>query len=311
MIRPETRRLIEEAHRYSLVYRGGLANHLPMALVSLDAMDASGDEIASFKRRYEAQLEPLRDHERARIDAIRESIAKQGTASVVRRSSRHLAEGVAAAAFHGAIRTAFGLESGSDAEVAHGLAYWELTHKTLPCDAVPAGSESPLDVLGAISRDPARAGKRPPGNSIFRGMASAAAEPGFDEYVSRLDPGALDLDLFAAAILRAYAATGDFTLLHGVTGCQAFRELAPHFEDPQAALRGLWIAIVAAYMSCGSPPLDADACGEARLSWPEIHRAAAKRDDEHDVKLAYSCWREWRRSGDDLYRRAAAARVSA
>ena len=311
MIRPATRQHIEEAHRYGLAYRGGLANHLPMALVALDAMGATDDAIASFKRRYEAQLEPLRDHERSRIDALGEAIAREGAGAVIRRSSKHLAEGVAAAAFHGAIRTAFALESGSDAEVAHGLAYWELTHKALPCDAAPAGAESPVEVLAAVSRDPARAGKRPPGNSIFRGMSSAASEPGFGAYVARLDPGALDLDLFAAALIRAYAATGDFTLLHGVTGCQAFRELVPHFEDPREALRRLWIAIVAAYMSCGSPPLEADACGDSSLAWEQIHRAAAKRDDEHDVKLAYSCWREWRRSGDDLYRRAAAARVSA
>jgi hypothetical protein len=32
-------------------------------------------------------------------------------------------------------------------------------------------------------------------------------------------------------------------------------------------------------------------------------------DDEHDVKLAYRCWREWQARGDDLYRRCASARV--
>lgn len=310
MVRPYTTRLIEAAHGYSPFYRGGFANHLPMALVALDAMDATEDEIASFQRAYEKQLEPLRDHERTRIDVLRESIAREGAAPLIVRSSKRLAEGVGSAAFHGAIRTGYALESGSDAELAHALAYWELAHEVFPCDASPAGAESPLQVLTAISRDPAHAGTMPSGKGIAVRMAAIARERAFIEFIARLDPDALDLDLFAAAVIRAYAATGDFTLLHGVTGCQAFRELAPHFEDPREALRRLWIAIVAAYMSCGSPPLDAQLRGNDRLNWQEIHRAAAKRDDEHDVKFAYSCWREWRRSGDDLYRRAASARVS-
>jgi len=37
---------------------------------------------------------------------------------------------------------------------------------------------------------------------------------------------------------------------------------------------------------------------------------SVKREDEHDIKLAYSCWREWQHRGDDLYRRAASARVA-
>ena len=36
-VRPATRQRIEAAHRFSAFYRGYLANHLPMALVALDA----------------------------------------------------------------------------------------------------------------------------------------------------------------------------------------------------------------------------------------------------------------------------------
>jgi hypothetical protein len=41
----------------------------------------------------------------------------------------------------------------------------------------------------------------------------------------------------------------------------------------------------------------------------DAHRFGAFHD-EHGIKLAYSCWREWQRSGDDLYRRAASVRVA-
>jgi hypothetical protein len=308
-VRPSTLGLIEDAHRFSPSYRGGFANHLPMALVALDGMHASDEEIAAFKRGYETQLEPLRDDERVRVERFREALAKAGVSAVLARLSTRMAEGIGSAAFHGAIRTAYALESGSEAEIAHALTYWDMAHAPLACDSLPRGNETPAEVLDAISRDPAYAGRKPSGIGIAGRMGAISRESGFQEYVARLDPAAVNLDLFAAALIRAYAATGDFTLLHGVTGCHAFRVLAPHFEHPRAALLRLWTAIVAAYMSCGSPALEGDIAANVSLSWEEIHRNAARRDDEHDVKFAYSCWREGQRTGDDLYRRAASARV--
>jgi hypothetical protein len=49
--------------------------------------------------------------------------------------------------------------------------------------------------------------------------------------------------------------------------------------------------------------------GGDSLGWPQIPAGAVCCDDEHDVKLAYRCWREWQARGDDLYRRCASARV--
>jgi hypothetical protein len=188
------------------------------------------------------------------------------------------------------------------------LAYWTSYGDRLPELPPPSGDASPVEVLQAISRDPMA---RPSGRGITERMRAAIAHPTFAGHVAKLSPDALDTKVFADALIQAYAATGDFTLLHGVTGCHAFRLLAPHFESPREALRHLWTAIVAAYMSCGSPSLETTwkLRGSDRLDWPEIHRRAAACDDEHDVKLAYSCWREWQHSGSDLYRRAASARV--
>ncbi|HEY2629250.1 MAG TPA: hypothetical protein VGI57_08980, partial [Usitatibacter sp.] len=48
--------------------------------------------------------------------------------------------------------------------------------------------------------------------------------------------------------------------------------------------------------------------GEA-LTWDGIQARAILCEDEHDIKFAYTCLREWQHRGDDLYRRAASARV--
>jgi hypothetical protein len=142
-------------------------------------------------------------------------------------------------------------------------------------------------------------------------MGKAASAPSFASCVARLDPRELRIDAFASALIRAYGATGDFTLLHGVTGCHAFSRLAPLFPDAGAATLHLWTAIVAAYMASGSPPVEGwRLAGSDALDWPAIHAHAVACDDEHDVKFAYSCWRKWQESDDDLYRRAASARVA-
>ena len=50
MIRAATRALIEDAHCHDAFYRDGFANHLPMALVALDAMGATDSEIVRLTR---------------------------------------------------------------------------------------------------------------------------------------------------------------------------------------------------------------------------------------------------------------------
>ena len=56
---PNTLRLIEDAHRFGAAYGGGLASHLPMALLALDAMGASDERIEAYALQYGAQLEHL------------------------------------------------------------------------------------------------------------------------------------------------------------------------------------------------------------------------------------------------------------
>jgi hypothetical protein len=326
---PGARRRIEEAHRYGAIYGGGMASHHPMAIWALGEMGAADADMDRFEAHYLPQLEPIpgavvtiqEGDEAAHLGSPRafpewvayfsSAIARDGEGAVLRRWVDRFMPAVAAGAFHGAIRTAFALESGAKDELAHALAYWAAAYGTLPLATEPAGSLSPHQVLAAIARDPAYGGKRPPGRGIVERTIAAARSPGFAAHAASLDPERLALDAIATALLRAYAASGDFTLLHGVTGTHAFRLLAPYTCDSGAALADLWTAAVAIYMGCGAPPVEGWALGgDDTLDWPAIHARAVKRDDEHDIKLAYSCWREWQHRGDDLYRRAASARVA-
>lgn len=323
------RRRIEAAHRYGAIYRAGLASHHPMAIAALDAMGATEADMDRFETHYLPQLEPMPDavvpiqdgDEAAHLGSPRafpewlvyfnSAIAREGADTVLRRWVDRLVPAVASGAFHGAIRTAFAIESGAEGELAHGLAYWACSYTPLPLPAEPSGTRSPHEVLAAIAADPARAGKRLPGNGIISRASAAARLPEFAGYVASLDPEQLGLDSIAQAALRAYAASGDFAILHCVTGVHAFRVLGPYASDSGAALQDLWPAFVATYVGAGAPPVEGwGLTGDDSLGWPEILGRAVKREDEHDIKLAYSCWREWQHRGDDLYRRAASARVA-
>ena len=321
---------IESAHRFSAFYRGYLANHHPMAVTALDAMGASPAGLDRFEAAYLPKLEPIEasvvviqpGDEAAHlgsprafpewVDYFSHAADHEGRDAVLGRWVDRLMPAVAAGAFHGAIRTAFAIESGAARETEHALAYWSAAYEPLPAPPEARGDRSPYEVLVALARDPAHAGTRLPGRNIIERTVAGAALPGFAAYVGSTDPAQLDLDSIARAVLRAHAASGDFTLLHGITGTHAFRLLAPYASDSAAALGDLWSAIVAAYLGAGAPPVEGWGIeGHDALDWPAIHAHAVRCDDEHDIKLAYSCWREWQHRGDDLYRRVASARVTA
>lgn len=312
-VRPATLQRIEAAHRFCAFYRGYLANHLPMALVALDAMGADDARLARFEREHvKTHLEPIGNDpafQRA-VEALEARIARDGGEAVLRFEVARLTAGVCSGAFHGAIRTAYALECDSVREMAHALAYWGLAFQALPEPPPFTGRETPHQVLCAIARDARFAKRRFPGNNIAERLGNAAKHPEFAALVARVDPVKLDIDSLAAAVIRAYAASNDFTMLHGVTGTHAFGMLAPFAPDPTRALAHLWQAVVAAYLGAGSPAVEGEAlAGNRALGWKEIHALAIQCSDEHDVKLAYTCWREHARTGDDLYRRVASSRV--
>jgi hypothetical protein len=312
-LRPATRARIEAAHGFSPLYRGYLANHLPMALLALDAMGVADADIERFATRYvAAHLEPLEAHPglARRIDEFRANLAREGAGALLARHADGLATGIASGAFHGAIRTAYAVESGIESELAHALAYWTVEFDAAPAPALPGGTSGPLEILASLSRDPRFAMRRFPGRNIVERTRAAMADPAFSGLAARLDPAALTLRELAGAMIRAYAASGDFTLLHAVTGTHALRVLLPYVKSPSLALAHHWQALLAAYLGAGSPPVEGWAlAGDDTLAWARVHELAARCDDEHDVKLAYSCWREATHYGDDLYRRAASSRV--
>ena len=123
-------------------YQDQLSNHLPMALHALSALGAPEARLRSFFDRYAQRFGDARAPQAAAAALDWRALRAQpaayaalcasfaamidaiGVDATLRRTLPDLWPGVAAAAFHGLIRTAHAVQGGHPGELAHALAYW-------------------------------------------------------------------------------------------------------------------------------------------------------------------------------------------
>jgi len=331
-------KLLTESKVYGPEYGGGLANHLPMALVALDQMGATPGQLNDYRRTHLSWLEklpggedapagawPFRKADRAAFSDLqadfRQRIAREGWEPVLRTVLPELAPGLSAAAFHGLIRTAMGVVGRHEGEIAAGLAYWAAHWQRLgvalgaPAELAP--SSDPILLLQRLRTDPRFAFDRKKAPDLIDdALLAVGALGGFGEVIDWLDPAACKIADLARAAGVLYGATGDFTALHTVTGAQAVAVLLPYVQDPKVLLPWLWQACAAAYIAIGRPAIpEADAIEAWRATetpaWPELLRSALAEQDEHAVKLCYSALFLGRLTGDRMFRWLAAREIGA
>ena len=317
--------LLDAGVQLDAEYADGLANHLPMALVALHALGASDARLGAFAQGYRGRLSaapppgdwPAGDPWQERFGdpsaypAYRALFAQwllhEPAEAVLAQVLPALVRGCGAAAFHGLIRTAYAVEAGHAGELVDGLAYWSCRHLALPAGAAEqGGEEDPQAVLQALWQ--ALAGWRSGERLIVQRMRDAARQPAFARNAARLRIGGDTWERLTRAALLLYAHSGDFTVLHLVTACDALRQLLPFVDDHAPVLRDFWTAYAAGAASVGAP---AGQPAPARLAdWPSLAAGAIASDDEHVIKLVHSC-RELDRLHGWPECRAAAARALA
>lgn len=320
-------RLLDEQAELPPETADRLTSHLPMALHALHALGATPERLQAFHARYRSRLceglaaaaapgEPVSDWHALRgtdgaYPALRATFAallrRDGVDAVLRASLPHLLPGVAAAAFHGVIRTAHAVQAGHAGELACALAYWTWRWQPL---APPAAAEgSPLAfgdwsarlVEGAL-------GWKHPARLISDRMAAAATSPLYQELAGRLAPAPGRLAELAAFAVAGYARTRNFTLLHAVTGLRALRVLS-HWCGPLDASPVLVHALTAAYLAA-QVPAHSMLPAPRLQTWPEVIAAACASDDDHVIKIVHACWEESHAYGPGRYLEAAALAVA-
>lgn len=330
--------MIADLSKHALAYapeygRHGFSDHLPMAVTALRGLRVDEEKVENFAAGYVKNLKKRR-HSKKAIDATHLSarlgdasvypsalnyfvsaIENDGRAAVLAQRLPELTNAVTTAAFHGVIRTAYGLIADENLEIAAGLAYWWANAEPIVYGSnIGAASDNPdtlIDDLAAVIRENRKKIKldQP---TISARLAAVAAHPGLGALLGRSAAADVSFDDIAMVALRIYLASPDLTTLHCVTGAHAVRIICENVVMGDEAIRSaLWAGICAAYAAVGAPELPAmTPAPTGAPDWRIIASAAGGAEDEHDIKFAYSCLDEARKYGRDAhYRHAAAQRL--
>jgi Questin oxidase-like len=313
--------LLDQYQHLAPEYGHSLSNHLPMLLHAMHGLGADEPRLRQFAegyvKRYDdvpapfigqplARWQPhLGDFSRhADLQAtFAATIRRYGAAATLQKVLPELWPGVAAAAFHGLIRTAHAWQAGHDAELAAGLAYWAARWQ--PVVAPPAPDSLPFAAWSAALA--CHVGDaRPPGNLISDRITSASHSAAFLALGSRLQLTPQSLAHLAAFAVDQFARSGNFTLLHMVTGCRAARVvLAAAPDSADVALRGLVPAFTAAFLASGVRHTPAPEQAWMQATWPEVIARALASDDDHMAKIVHACVEEASVYGQAIYMHAA------
>jgi hypothetical protein len=331
--------LLARTRQYHPSYRGGLSNHCPMTLIALERLGATPKRVESYAQGYLKQMEPAplvgdaidAGNWRLRLgDAsaygdyvgfFRREVSRLNARAALRAYIPELAPGLGAAAFHPIIRTAFGVIAEDQDEIVVGLAYWASRYLRLPeredaaADTPFTPVEDPAQILRATRAHPELAFGHDHDGLIDREMAKAAEHPLYPAIAAALQIDDLTLDRLRHTAALLFLGADDFNSLHAVTGLHAARVLSDFAIDRRAFAREVWRALLALYLSLDRPELPT-AAAAAELTaqdlpdWNAILPVAVEIDDEHAIKLVYSCLSESRSGGGRLYRYLAARKMS-
>jgi len=306
---------LDRSLAYAASYPAGalqLSNHLPMMLTALWQLGAPADAMDAALQRAAKRLVPRAEGSEEDVASryYAADISCNGLPAVLAAELPALLAAAETAAFHGLIRVAYALSAGHEGETAHALAAWRTQRLSLGAplpDECGRRGQSISCTLDGLRGRPELAFSPRSGTTITSDLQACSELPGFEAAVTgpdAPDDESLSLEALAEASLAVYLASRDFTALHLVTACHAWRLVFPWAQLDEAqgrsARRGLWRAWLAAWLSIGRPALDVAAVHvghAAEEDWRKAMPGLASTTDEHLVKLAWTALDEWRHRG--------------
>ena len=310
---PLTRMLQQHRARYAPVYPPqDNSDHGPMALLAMQGLGLSMNDMARFERQYGARLVPPQPSSAAagsphpaRTSAYRDllgqfdaDIAREGWPDTVARCLPPLLSGCARDAFHPLIRLAYGIRFDWPPEVAAGLAYLTLVGADPALERRARAAPLPCDGADYLAhwrgyRDDAYTQGRF-GTRVEQVLARVPLCPA---RAPEQDPWR---DI-SAACLQVFHATHDFFALHMVTASHALRLCAPYAGAQVHAIGS--VALASAYLAIGAP-----ACADVALPRTAPVPSPLRHDaDEHDIKISFTCSEQARGFDDPRYDAVAAS----
>ncbi|MBT9317951.1 questin oxidase family protein [Leptothoe spongobia] len=309
-------RLVEQGSRFHPLYGARLANHLPMVLIALDRIGVSPNRLEAFYDSYIPKLTLLLgDHNHYKpvdptqylgrsdlflgfLQYFRGQVERAGTEKVLRSWVPVLLPGLAASAFHALIRLGYGIDAAIESEVCFALAYWAAEYQSLG-DLGAQTDETMLEI--AMRMFPiTQHHSFLPGIIVDR-LAEVSRLLALQNVNSQ--PRVISLEMIAHFSIEAFAQKDNFTLLHTVTACHAFRRVLPYVGDQVRGLRYLWQAILVAYLTT-KVELEGERKRDvaSSMTWSECFEQASLSSNDHVIKLTYTAWEEFQVYGFSPYR---------
>ncbi len=323
MISTTCNSLIEKSHIYHPTYGNGFSNHLPMSLVALDYMQASDHqlnnyylksisnlnlrEINSRDQNFNFSKDDLGKRERFEdfFTFFKKRLKNISTEELLNEMIPILIKGVAGAAFHPLIRLSYALKSKSQDEIAISLAYWASEY--LDLDNNPIQTDEKLESIRE------RLDRYTNHNSSLSNITDRikVVNSAIKDSKSSTQPKKISLDSIREFALVEFAKADNFTLLHTVTACHAYKSISKYCQNNEESLRHFWHAILVAQLSTGityihtisKPP-------EINMEWPQILKLAVTSTDDHIIKLVYTCWDQNNHTPNTIYQYIAQRAVS-
>ena len=307
--------LLKKGSCYHHLYRENLSNHLPMVLIALDRMGADGSQLQHFYDHYVKRLDvvpaknavaPLSEINHHLGDSSRfhdfrvyfeKAIAQNGYQPVLKKTLPTLIAGIAASGFHSMIRLAYSLEAENTNDLTTCLAYWASEYHTFEFNT--ALSHESIDEIFRRFAQLMLGHEMASGTIVFE---MDQINRIVNHQTQALQPESLSLAAIARFCISRYARTRDFIVLHTVTGCHAFRLLLLYVDDEERAMRCLWQAVLIANLSAVQKEKSYQSNEDNQASnWDNIIPSVLDSENDHTIKLIYSCWKEWQVYKNPIY----------
>lgn len=323
-------------HKYNnkdSLYGNKLTNHLNMGLFALYKLGASEEQLDDFALSYiEHNHLPDLPEVKVVIDDsnFNEYLGQDGYYSsfipyfdvlleevsideVVKKYINQLIDGAAGGAFHGIIRLGYAYELQDKEEVAKALAYLAEAYQSFEPNEVmqKATVIEPINSVLSLSTNNHFKNKEFTRPLIIGRMLDVYEDPEFECIVSRINIGHCNSVYFGELLLKLYALTGDFTMLHGFTSTHALRILSPLIDNYEQVLSRHWFHLQIAYLSTNCTEIKDIPFVNSLQSWQEIYKKVMKVKDVHTIKIVYSLYEQSKYAEvDSLYRTLAQIKVT-
>ncbi len=293
MVSATSSMLAKNIRDYQVTYGSRLFNHLSISLSALHYFDASEAQLKAFYASYidrlserceqQETLDPISQQSAALFDDYKKQLTELGIEKTLTKELTRLIPGIVAGGFYAINRLASAISLDDIEEIAASLTCWRIYYLELGAitDSV---DQTPTKILRQLAKVMGNF-RFPPGNTCDRMKNILTLH---DYQANQNQPVEISMEIIADATVKIYQMSGDFTMLHALTGSASLKSLLPYCEDQELALRYFWQAVVVAYLSTGGAPMTSVEKSPL-LPWSEIFSFCHQSPNEHLIELCRAC----------------------